>query len=116
MLNETEYIMTGIVDERGARTAMGLAISSFITAWFLPFVGIVLGIISLRIGKKAGAEDNKVWAIMGIVINSLVALVAVILTVVSTIIVIKYAPDLEQCQEAMMTGKGFCFGRYVGAD
>lgn len=101
--------MTNIVDERGARTALGLGVGAFIAAWLIPFAGIILGAISLNIGKRANASDHKTWAILGIVINAVGTVLLMLLVAGGIAAFIFLQPELEACNQAMKMGSGKCF-------
>jgi uncharacterized membrane protein len=90
-------IMSEIENKKNGSTAFGLAIASFVTAWFIPLVGVILGWISLRMGKKAGITNHKWWAITGIVVNAIGTLLLTLLIVAGVALFAEYAPEIQAC-------------------
>ena len=72
----------------------GLAIAALITAFFFAPVGVVLGIIALsQIKKSNGAQGGQGLAIAGIVVGSVLTLVAWVPMLISAIALLGSATD-----------------------
>ncbi len=78
--NTVKKITTQAKNNVNAKTS-GLAIASLILAFFMPLLGLILGIIALALIKKSG-EKGRGLAIAGVVISSVTILLVVIMGVI----------------------------------